>query len=61
MHDRTPPSPPPGFERSFHPEQLDLDQFAAAIRLLLAPEKHRQPDLLSTARQAMNVSVEKPN
>lgn len=47
MPDRTPPSPTPGFERSFHPEQLDLDQFAAAIRRLLGPQKldlHFVPD-----------------
>ena len=40
MRDRTPLSHGPNFAREFHPEQLDLDQFAAAIRLLLAPRKH---------------------
>jgi hypothetical protein len=37
MHDRPLPLPDPDFGRQYHPEQLDLDQFAAAIRLLLAP------------------------
>ena len=45
MRDR--PAPPSDFGREFHPEQLDLDQFGAAIRLLLAPRKldlHSAPD-----------------
>lgn len=36
MHDRHFPPRDSDFDRQFHPEQLDLDQFAAAIRLLLA-------------------------
>lgn len=40
MRERNPLSQAPNYRREFHPQQLDLDQFAAAIRLLLAPQKH---------------------
>jgi hypothetical protein len=52
-------TPPSTFGREFHPEQLDLDQFAAAIRFLLAPHQH---DLLSVPDQGIHVvSASKPN
>ncbi len=43
------------YRRQFHPEQLDLDQFAAVLRLLLAPKKQANPDLLSSPDQGIHV------
>lgn len=55
MRDRTPLPQDANYRREFHPERLDLDQFAAAIRLLLAPQKHRESDLHSLPDQGIHV------
>ena len=60
MDEQNLPAGEPSFRRRFHPEQLDLDQFAAAIRQLLTPEIIGSSDLPSEARRVMNV-VSKPN
>jgi hypothetical protein len=52
MPDREATSSSRNFTRRFHPDQLDLDQFAAAIRRLLDPQKL---DLHSAPDQAIDV------